>query len=779
MDWRRIVAVDIEAVVSQIDVDALQEHIAAVTFCSLDSERCPRCHSPLDPALVKLLRLAQLSVEWLLHCQEFLTLSLHAQEERLEARAKEREQLLARHKELEEKMKKVNGELKQRKKLIRDQQLMIAPGISHKCQHCEKSFLTELYLQKHLQRRHPDEYDRLLRTDSENKSEIDRFKAEVTSLKEQIVQLQQALQTKAVQEKEQESLHRELERFKAEHIAHVDRRLEDNRDGMRREMEFMCHRNIQALNVTNQPPPVRQESSPIQMEPEKDQNTIKEMYHKLEQQLKKKDKKWESQLQEINTRHESEKNQLRNELNQLQRLMSEQQEQSHRQSHELSRKLLEKEQTIKSQREQIKTMAANKPAKVVETQVLHTAAAPEPKPKRLVIESSSVSEAKPVVQNKPERSPEKKRSSRSVKHEPSLRKTVRPELEEKLLRKLEVHGVKPSCSGLKDKELNSILKKLHLERDSAAQRTPEFLSCREAVKKALQSKMSGGSNKAAQVVQFRTRSSSLPARATTVRSTSEERRPKTPQPAPRSKPQPQTSTPKDPTPWRSRSISDEESEEDSEDESDSEDELHQRNSSGVVQSGARRPGPVLTKQASVSSQSQARGGPVRSTVTRPVTTPATTAPDSDEDDWSDVSELQEIPKGLHRFTDQNGNLDQKGSGKETKISDMAKKLEQQFTERLAKRPAGGISVLPERKDEVLELSCTDLEESSEWASSSLERQNKPKAAPLKKSLDSSTSVWGTSTGKGPRSSLTEASAGNTLKSSLYSISDVTDDDFSN
>lgn len=129
MDWRRINAVDIELVVSQLDVDALQEHISTVTFCSLDGERCQRCQSPVDPALVKLLRLAQLTVEWLLHCQEFLTLNLHAAEERLVAAGKEREQLLAQQKKQEEKVKALTAELKQRRKVIRTQQSMLAPRI--------------------------------------------------------------------------------------------------------------------------------------------------------------------------------------------------------------------------------------------------------------------------------------------------------------------------------------------------------------------------------------------------------------------------------------------------------------------------------------------------------------------------------------------------------------------------------------------------------------------------------------------------------------------------
>ncbi|XP_053301823.1 midasin [Pleuronectes platessa] len=60
-----------------------------VTFCSLDGERCQECRSPVDPGLLKVLQLAQLSVEWLLHCQEVLSLNHHAVEERLEAMRKE------------------------------------------------------------------------------------------------------------------------------------------------------------------------------------------------------------------------------------------------------------------------------------------------------------------------------------------------------------------------------------------------------------------------------------------------------------------------------------------------------------------------------------------------------------------------------------------------------------------------------------------------------------------------------------------------------------------
>lgn len=43
---------------------------------------------------------------------------------------------------------------------------------------------------------------------------------------------------------------------------------------------------------------------------------------------------------------------------------------------------------------------------------------------------------------------------------------------------------------------------------------------------------------------------------------------------------------------------------------------------------------------------------------------------------------------------------------ENKINDLVRKMEKQFTDRSVKKPAGGVSILPERKDEVEELTVS-------------------------------------------------------------------------
>ncbi|XP_041638224.1 zinc finger protein Dzip1 isoform X2 [Cheilinus undulatus] len=820
VDWRRISAVDIDLVISQLDVDALQDYISTVTFCNLEGERCQRCQSPVDPALVKLLRLAQLTVEWLLHCQEFLSLSLRAAEERLAAAGGEREQLLAQQKKQEEKVKALTAELKQRKKVIRTQQSLFAPRIisSHK---------------SHMQRRHPDEYENELRSDSEKKSQIENLKSEISSLKEQISQQQQhALQTKTAQEKEQLSLHkdwqRELDHFKAEAMARVDRKIEDSQDGIRREMQIYA-RNIQAneanLNLT-----AKREKPASPVQPERDVDNYKEVQmqaiQKLEQQLRKQDKKWEVKMKEMKAQHESEKNQWQNELSRMQSSVSEQQEQSQRLQQEMSRRLQEKDQAIKAQREQIKSISSNPPTKIVEVPVMVAAPAPEPKPKRVILEepisalkldpiqelseeekdSSSYSERK-TVERKPDPVPAKKpkMASSALKRNNSMKKDMRRGIEEALIHRMEKLGVKPDQTGLKNQDLNSILAKVQTDRDKFAKANPDFWRVRDELmsiaEQRLDSQRRGSdpapvsqtrSRQSVQAVQIRPRSSSLPSRVTKVQSGPAVKQPKTPQPAPRTKTttQPQTSTPNTKTVARivqSKTppfSSDEETEdEDTDMEEEQPQKLQSRKSPQPrlnqvqIRAGKSGPNQAPFRHSISSNQQQSRGSAAVGTKT------AVTKEDSDEeeddDDWSDVSDLQEIDlRQQQSHKDQNGNVEQKSSGKENKISDLARKMEKQLAERGSKKPTGGVSILPESKEDVQELTITDLEESSEWLVSSLEERlelSKPAQSSTRKSLESSsTSVWGTSTGKAPKSGLTEAGTGSTLKSSLCSLSDISD-----
>ncbi|KAM9327713.1 cilium assembly protein DZIP1-like [Pholidichthys leucotaenia] len=859
VDWRRINAMDVDLVMSQLDVDALQEHLSMVTFCSLDGERCPRCQSPVDPALVKLLRLAQLTVEWLLHCQKCLTVNLHAAEERLSSASREKEQLLDQQKKQEEKMKVLTTELQQKKKVIRTQQSLLASRIvsSQKCPHCKKSFLNSSFLQNHMQRRHPDEYIIQLQSDSEKKYQIESLKSEISSLKEQIVQQQQALQAKTVQEKEQQSMHQELLRelscFKAEEMARMDRKIEDSRDGMRREMEVLYGRNIQALNEVNQNLSTKHEKSvsPVQSPPERDLDIDKErpmqVSQKLECCMKKKDKKWESRLQEMKAQHESEKNQLLKELSRMQSSVSEHQEHNQRLQEEMGRKLQKLEQIIKAQKEQIRNISSNPPTKAMEVPVIIGTPTPEPQQRRVVLEepvpslkldpiqelseeeilcfslglkenvictrpnsylhlnvaeSSSSSKRRPV-EKKPRPAPEKMTSVNSsfLKKNPNVRREIGQELEQRLIEKLENLGVKPDQSGLKNTTLTAMVARMNSERMSVAKAVADYWHHRERLAGLVEQKLRGQqrgtdlapdsharSRHPVQVMQIRPRFSRMPSRASQATPAPPLKQSKTPQPALRTKTttQPKTSSPiaetalKIPTAKSPPFSSEEESEEDEEEEEQP-----------LKYQGSRAPQPRLNKaipnhiQAGKASSVPALGQlstffPKQSISSQGgVTKMAVTKIDSseEEDDWSEVSSLQETDsRQLQSYKDQNGNVEKKSHGKENSVQDLARKLENQSAKRVTVKLAGALSILPQRKDEDQELTHPDLEEISDWLDD-VKGVTKPAliSRPLRKSLDSSsTSVWNTPTGKGPRLGLTEAGAGSTLSSSLCSLSESSD-----
>ncbi|XP_043730233.1 zinc finger protein DZIP1L isoform X4 [Cervus elaphus] len=129
VDWRRISALDVDRVARELDVAALQENIAGVTFCNLDREVCGRCGQPVDPALLKVLRLAQLSIEYLLHCQDCLSASVAQLEARLQASLGQQERGQQELGRQAGELKGVREESRRRRKMISAlQQLLLQTG---------------------------------------------------------------------------------------------------------------------------------------------------------------------------------------------------------------------------------------------------------------------------------------------------------------------------------------------------------------------------------------------------------------------------------------------------------------------------------------------------------------------------------------------------------------------------------------------------------------------------------------------------------------------------
>ncbi|KAM9396257.1 cilium assembly protein DZIP1-like isoform 5-T10 [Salvelinus alpinus] len=794
VDWRRISAVDVDLVASELDFQTLQEHITGVTFCNVEGERCVRCQSPVDPALLKLFRLAQLTVEYLLHSQEYLTLSLGVAEERLQTQAREHQQLLAQQQKQADQAKVLKTELKQRKKIIAlNQQAMINMTNYHKCQHCDKAFMNSSFLQNHMQRRHPDEYDSQLRTVNQREvksiadEEISRLKGQLSYTTSELESQRQALLAKASQERDQQSMHQDLMRKLESWKEEEHRKMEEMREGFRGEIEMLHNRNAllqQKVDVQLTNPERRPSPAPQQTDQDMDEKN-KVVVQKMDQKHKKLEERFTSKIEKMKANHESEKNQWQDQFSRLESSVLEWQQQSQRQKEESDQRLQERDLIIFSQREQIKHMSSNPPTKVVE-----------------VPDSSSVSEKKPVVVMKQPSS-----VTSVLRKNPNIKRELRPALEQALLEKLESLGVKPGLRGLGGSEYSDLMAKVRMERESTARDIPDYWRHREDVAHTLRLRLKDkrtGSDSApeqrvkpkqpTQVTQARQRSSSLSSKVTQVMSGPPAAPAKQPAPRTLTSTLPKTSTPKTP-PFSSDDKSTEE--EESEEEKPPQKPRQQQR---VPHHRASQPKPTQPKttphhKLTQSKPAQARSGQPRTTQAQPYkpqqprsaavnTTKMGVTVVEREGEWTEGSELEEIdPQQLQNYKDKNGNV-QKTTNNNL-VKDLTKSLEKQLADRGPKKPLGGVSTLPERKDKdvVREVKYTNDDDEDDWDISSLDDLSVPApvgkpTAPVRKSLDSdsTTSVWGTSTGKGQKTGLNEAGTGSTLKSSLVSVSDWSDDD---
>ncbi|XP_012982916.2 cilium assembly protein DZIP1L [Melopsittacus undulatus] len=231
VDWRRFSAIDVERVAREVDVAVLQEHIASITFCNLDGEQCPHCGQPADPVLLKVLRMAQLSIEYLLHCQEHLGTSLAMHTQRLEAARVELASTQQQAAEQAVQLQVSKEESRRWKKLLAIQQplLQAGPNTYCKCHLCDKAFMNSSFLQAHVQRRHAETTEKGEPWDKRRKmKQVEQMEDEVEELKAKLREMQKQLEAvrdaeKLYREQETERAHQQeeegwkyLERWKEE-----------------------------------------------------------------------------------------------------------------------------------------------------------------------------------------------------------------------------------------------------------------------------------------------------------------------------------------------------------------------------------------------------------------------------------------------------------------------------------------------------------------------------------------------------------------------------------
>jgi zinc finger protein DZIP1 len=174
----------------------------------------------VDSNFIKLFRLAQLTIEYLLHSQQYLSDQRTQCEQHIQQLQKELEVCRSEASAKVEEVKTVKRENRKRRKIIEAYQDMLSQGATglHPCPVCSKEFVSKQYLDSHVQRRHPNHLQNMTATADDKQAlsqeEIERRLMEQMNEKFQITE---QLLRQELARKEGESLQsqaREFEQWK-------------------------------------------------------------------------------------------------------------------------------------------------------------------------------------------------------------------------------------------------------------------------------------------------------------------------------------------------------------------------------------------------------------------------------------------------------------------------------------------------------------------------------------------------------------------------------------
>ncbi|XP_067086195.1 cilium assembly protein DZIP1L [Osmerus mordax] len=495
VDWRRVSALDVDRVALEMDVGVLQEFISAVTFCDVSGERCPHCRNPAEPALLKVLRMSQLSTEYLLHCQDYLSSQVCSLEQRLQgalSRAEEEAEERARR---TVELQAAQQESRRRKKIISTQQFLLQASSNsyHKCQFCEKSFVNYSYLQAHLQRRHPE----VTGAERQKKRQVEQVEEGMQELRERLELAQRRLEAEreadalrrqqALEEqRRKEALEQEkLESWKEEERKKFQEEMRDLRQLFLQEFRDMASRSssietklqeLQTREVTASTPGYLQDEDELQQRE-------KELRVKLSQQKS----EWKKKLKEIQNRHLLEKEELQTETEKLRSMAADHSPADHspalqrlqQQVRSFSRQARQQDQLLRAQEETIRKLSAR-----------HIPV--EDAPVQQIVQQSTAAQDKEEESEEEEQQAEvedseetRRRVLESLRRNPRLGREFRPLLVAALEEKLENMGVRKGTKGISQKSFSSLSVAVSGQRQLRFRQVSNLPGLREALAKQL------------------------------------------------------------------------------------------------------------------------------------------------------------------------------------------------------------------------------------------------------------------------------------------------------
>ncbi|CAK7288756.1 Cilium assembly protein DZIP1 [Vulpes lagopus] len=795
VDWRRLSAIDVDKVAGAVDVLTLQENIMNITFCKLEDEKCPHCQSGVDPVLLKLIRLAQLTIEYLLHSQEFLTSQLHHLEERLRLSLEEGEQSRALLTKQAGEIKLLKEECKRRKKMISTQQLMMEAKASYyQCHFCDKAFMNQAFLQSHILRRHPEDSH----LEYKKKAQTDKLQSEIDMLKEQLQLTKSQLEAAQHAHAVRFSKEYEMQKTKEEEFLKLfDRWKEEEKEKLVSEMEKVKEMFMKEFKeLTSKNSALEYQLSEIQksnMQIKSNIGTLKDAHEFKEERpqypqdfqsvmqlLDSQESKWTARVQVLHQEHKKEKGRLLSHIEKLRNSMIDDLNASNtfykKRIEELGQRLQEQNELIIMQKQQIKEFTCKPLNSVSEPKgnpLTWQTSESKPTAPALPMSASATQtlDAKPNLTMAHEQSfsshilepieelseEEKGRETeqklnnkihlrKALKSNPSLTKEIRRVLEQSLLEKLETLGINADIRGIPSDHFGRVLRMVESARHEQERQIPNIQQIREFLEHEVSCK-----------IEERTLLSLDKYSASQMDTLSTGEIPKAKQLPPRSRPlirqrpvfTDRTSAPKikkniveDHFPRKSSTITTPPFS--SEEELDAADFLQ-----------ARASPDLLPVQSSKSNKSGFGKNIVKS-----------------DTDWTEGSEIED------------SDISPKPTG--TSIKTLTEKVEKTVSNhRNVNKPVGGINVAEAfiKKELKEELKCADVDD-DDWDISSLEEdkslgkktgQEQKEPVPVKNESNSTQvpNAWGASNLKGPKGEgLQDESS--TLKSSLVTVTDWSD-----
>lgn len=504
IDWRKLASVDVDRVARDVDIQTLQENTSNVTFCDVQAELEP---NSLDPNFIKLFRLAQLIIEYLMYSQECLSSALSSQEQQLLEKSQRIEDLKAKLEKQKVKFKKVDEK----------PSYVILNGIGdqHKCSYCPKLFMNELYLHSHIQRRHPDQSAIVSIVDPQINNAVGK---ELLEIKEQLKMTENRLlaeknllENASVKEqiefsRREVELWQEMEKWKVEQLEDHRKELSTVREQFLNDLKVV---NEKFLNSEKQLQELKQKSDTIPSSLRIDDDNRAEVFrhhqqemiqlkqqfkeqmesveHVLQQQFNEKDKHWEEKLQQMEQDHSEEMRKLTDALHTKINAVPFSTQMQYPTENEM--KLTHQIEALEKQNRRLKQKQLQQGKRLLEfmNNTHHSstnAVIPTQLQSHAVEKTPSVSSFE-NMDDVTDHSLAKVESA--LKHHPNIIQGMREEVANLLEEKLEKIGISRNIGGVKDSTLSSKLASQQCERQNLTKKYKSLLSLREQLQHQVES----------------------------------------------------------------------------------------------------------------------------------------------------------------------------------------------------------------------------------------------------------------------------------------------------